>query len=46
MAENSAWINEDVVKPASDIVALIYDRSGITIGGSMEGVKYSPMHKN
>ena len=46
MAENSAWINEDVVKPASDIIALIYDRSGATIGGSMEGVKYSPMYKN
>ncbi len=46
MAENSGWINEDVVKPASNIIALIFDRSGITLGGSMEGVKYSPMYKN
>tara|TARA_B110000008_G_scaffold182801_1_gene181731 strand:- start:405 stop:974 length:570 start_codon:yes stop_codon:yes gene_type:complete len=46
MAENSGWIGETAVKPAAEIVALIFNRSGATVGGSMEGTKYSPLYKN
>ena len=46
MAENSGWIGEKTVKPATDVIGLIFDRSGATIGGSLEGAKYSPLYKN
>ena len=46
MAENSGWIGEKTIKPATDLVAMIFNRSGVTIGGSLEGAKYSPLYKN
>ena len=46
MAENSGWFGQEAIKPAVDVIALIYNRSGVTIGGSVEGIKYSPIYKN
>jgi lipid-binding SYLF domain-containing protein len=46
MAENSGWLGQEAIKPAVDVIALIYNRSGVTIGGSVEGIKYSPIYKN
>ena len=46
MAENSGWIGDKAVRPATDVVGLIFNRSGATVGGSLEGAKYSPLYKN
>ena len=46
MAENSDWIGIDTVKPSADMIALVYNRSGVTIGASLEGIKYTPIYKN
>ena len=46
MAENSGWIGEKTVRLATDVIGLIFDRSGATVGGSLEGAKYSPLYKN
>jgi lipid-binding SYLF domain-containing protein len=48
LAKDSGWIGRDVStsKPSADIIALVFDRSGIAFGGSLEGVKYTPIYKN
>jgi lipid-binding SYLF domain-containing protein len=46
IAEDSGWVSKDAVKPSADVIALIYDRSGIAFGGSLEGIKYTPIYKN
>ena len=46
LAEDSGWIGLDAVKPATDVIALVYDKSGVTIGASFEGIKYTPIYKN
>lgn len=46
MAENSGWFGQEAIKPTVDVIALIYNRSGVTIGGSVEGIKYTPIYKN
>ena len=48
LAEDSGRFGKDVSasKPSTDVIALMFDRSGITFGGSLEGVKYTPIYKN
>ena len=48
MARDSGWIGRNVNtgKPSTDVIALVFDRSGIAFGGSLEGVKYTPIYKN
>ena len=46
MAEDSGWIGKDAVEPYTDVIALMYDRSGVAFGGSLEGIKYTPIYKN
>ena len=48
LAKDSGRIGRDVSasKPSTDVIALMFDRSGITFGGSLEGVKYTPIYKN
>jgi lipid-binding SYLF domain-containing protein len=48
MAKNSGWIGRDVDtgEPSTDVIALVFDRSGLAFGGSLEGVKYTPIYKN
>ena len=48
LAKDSGRIGRDVStsKTSTDVIALMFDRSGITFGGSLEGVKYTPIYKN
>ena len=48
LAKDSGWIGRDVStgEPSADVIALVFDRSGIAFGGSVEGVKYTPIYKS
>ena len=45
LEKDSGRIGRDV-SPSTDVIALMFDRSGITFGGSLDGVKYTPIYKN